>query len=69
MKKVLHLAFAVAMLMIGQSAMAQNVTTVFDESFDLFTDGSEESPATTDISTGFGAICPFLEDFLLFFGG
>lgn len=43
---------AAAMMVMAQSAMAQDVTTVFEESFAAFTEGSEDAPATTDISTG-----------------
>lgn len=52
MKKVLHYLFAAVMLVTAQSAMAQEVTTVFEESFDAFTEGSEAEPAATDISSG-----------------
>ena len=53
MKKVFHFVFAAVMLVMGQSAMAQSeVTTVLDESFVAFTEGSEAEPATTDISSG-----------------
>lgn len=53
MKKVFHFVFAAVMLVMGQSAMAQSeVTTVLDESFAAFTEGSEAEPATTDISSG-----------------
>ena len=52
MKKVLHFVFAAAMLVMAQSAVAQEVTTVFEESFAAFTEGSEAEPATTDISSG-----------------
>lgn len=52
MNRLFHFVFAAAMLMVTQNAMAQDVTTVFEESFAAFTDGSEELPATTDISLG-----------------
>lgn len=51
MRKIFYLMFAAAMMM-AQSAAAQNVTTVFEESFAAFTEGSEAEPSTTDISSG-----------------
>lgn len=53
MKKVFTFMMAAVMMMMATSAMAQDVTTVFSENFDAFTEGSEESPATTDISSGY----------------
>lgn len=52
MKKVLHSLFVAVMLVTAQSMMAQDVTTVFEESFSAFTEGSEAEPSTTDISSG-----------------
>lgn len=53
MKKVFTSMMAAVMMMMAPSAMAQDVTTVFEENFAAFTDGSEELPATTDISSGY----------------
>lgn len=53
MTKFLQFAFAAVMLMMAQSAVAQDVTTVFYETFAAFTEGSEKLPATTDISSGY----------------
>lgn len=53
MKIIIQFAFAVAMLLVAQSAVAQDVTTVFYENFNLFTEGTEDLPATTDISSGY----------------
>ncbi len=52
MRKIFNLMFAAVMLMTAQSVAAQDVTTVFDESFAAFTEGSEAEPSTTDISSG-----------------
>ncbi len=52
MRKFLQFAFVAAMFVMAQSAVAQDVTTVFSESFDAFTEGSEQEAATTDISSG-----------------
>lgn len=53
MTKFLQFAFTAVMLMMAQSAVAQDVTTVFYETFAAFTEGSEKLPATTDISSGY----------------
>ena len=53
MKKLLRYVCAAAVLMLAQSAMAQEVTTVINEDFAAFAEGSENVPATTDISSGY----------------
>ena len=53
MKKLLRYVCAAAVLMLAQSAMAQEVTTVINEDFAAFAEGSENAPATTDISSGY----------------
>ena len=51
LKKSLQILAVVAiMLATALSAQAQDVTVVLDEKFAAFTDGSAESPASTDIS-------------------
>lgn len=52
MNKFFRLAFVALILGLCSTAQAQEVTTVMEETFSAFTEGSETEPATTDISSG-----------------
>lgn len=50
-QKLLMLAMLLVAFAMGATAQDDNVTVVLDENFDSFTEGSEDEPATTDISS------------------
>ena len=50
-QKLLMLAMLFLAFAMGATAQDDNVTVVLDENFDAFTEGSEDAPATTDISS------------------
>ena len=50
-QKLLMLAMLFVAFAMGATAQDDNVTVVLDENFDSFTEGSEDEPATTDISS------------------
>ena len=53
MRKLKHLFLAFAMMATAFSlqATSADITVVLDQNFDAFTEGSEQAPATVDISS------------------